>query len=327
MQSPFQVFELPIRAYTVEEHCQALVDMRRLPFWWHLGTHSIYGNYSVPFKDGNGVWWYQVKPGLCWPVEFYQPIPMNGSHPNIWKSYLGYQHITPNEEDADSHLVVNSIIDLKNYKLELLDKRRRTKVRTGLKNCSVEMLKQYDQNTVNDCLDAWNDLVRRTGWRTICSNKQFSETWRMLLEIPGISILVARDRETKRAWGFQILKVIGDTIYGDTIAVHSDGLHAQANDVLYYAWLSTGARIPEVTKANAALKSNVKSLEAFKIGIGFKHVVFPAVTRLRAPASIILRTFLPKKYKRMIGQFEESTEVSKYSAECSESNVEGNFKS
>ena len=58
---------LRLSVCAVEEHCEALGRLGSLSFWWYQGRSRIFGNYSLPFWDTDGRWWYQVKPGLCWP--------------------------------------------------------------------------------------------------------------------------------------------------------------------------------------------------------------------------------------------------------------------
>jgi hypothetical protein len=236
-------------------------------------------------------------------VDFYRPIAPEGSGPPLARSYLGYQHIVANEWQSNSRLVINTILNLQEHGPKSLESERRRKVRIGLKSCSLEVLLRYEEATVDGCLEVWTDLVRRTGWRSVPSLQDFHNTWRMLLDLPGSSVLVVRDRAGGRVWGFRILKIIGDTAYGDTIAGHKDGFRANVNDVMYYACLVAAGRISGVTKASTSIKSDLTSLEAFKTAIGFAPVPFPAVTRLRPMVGPALRLLKPASYRRMIGQF------------------------
>jgi hypothetical protein len=305
MPAPFtlEVPELPLKWCSVEDHCRALIAIRKLPFWWYQGVSRVFGNYSLPFQDCGGCWWYEAKPGLTWPVDFYRPIPAGHICPGIRHSYLGYQHLVPDEQQANSRLVINTVQDLRQYGPSAIESKRRTKIRSGLRKCLLEVLTSFDKPTVDGCRAAWDDLTSRTGWKGSVPSNWFDETWRMLLDMPGVSILVARDRESGRVGGFHLIKILGDTAYGDAVASHSELFHCRVNDAMIYGFLVSAGRIAGVTKANYAIKSYVQSLEEFKTSMGFDAHPFPALTRLRPLVGPALRLMRPSSYWRMIGQF------------------------
>ncbi len=295
--------ELRLKACSVEEHCRALVAIRKLPFWWYQGVSRVFGNYSLPFQDCSGVWWYQVKPGLCWPVDFLRPIPASLPAPPMGNSYLGFQHVVGDEDEANSRLVINVVEDVSGYGPGAIDSKRRNAVRKGLKNCKLSVVAELDSETVNGCRMAWDELTGRTGWKKAADPAMFEQTWRAMLDCPGVSIILGRDAESGKVAGFLTVKIIGDTAYVDTIASRSDMLKTNVNDALMFAFVCSAAKLPGVRTAHYAIKSNVQSLERFKTGIGFTPVPFPAVTRLRGLAGPVVRMLFPTKYRRMVGQF------------------------
>jgi hypothetical protein len=134
----------------------------------------------------------------------------------------------------------------------------------------------------------------------------FEQSWRTMLDCPGVSIILGRDAESGEVAGFLTVKIIGDTAYVDTIASRSEMLKTNVNDALMFAFVCSAAKLPGVRTAHYAIKSNVQSLERFKTSIGFSPVSFPAVTRLRGLAGPVVRTLFPEKYRRMVGQFAEA---------------------
>jgi len=296
---------LKLKHCSVEEHARGLLALKRLPFWWHQGVHPLFGNYSLPFRDESGNWWYQVKPGLSWPVDLLGAIARESARPPYMKTFLGYQHVVPDEAAADSRLVINAILDLAAYGAGQVSHNRRKMVRKGFKRCTLEVLKSFEEQAVRQCHRAWNDLTTRTGWRKPVEWALFEETWRMVFDCPGLSVIAGRDKESGEIAGFLITKIVGDTAHGDTIASRTDLLGTNVNDAVVYAFLKNAARLPGVRKANYAIKSYVTKLEQFKEGIGFKPHPFPARTCLRPGVGLALRLVFPKKYNRMIGRFEE----------------------
>jgi hypothetical protein len=300
---PIEVPELSLRSCSVEEHCESLIRLKRLSYWWYQGISKVLGNYSLPFKDRNGNWWYQVKPGLCWSVDAFKAFEPSQACPPFAKAYFGYQHLVPNGSQANSRLVLNTIFDLTDYGPVKLSSKRRNKIRNGLKNCMLERLISPDKKTFDECRATWDDLSARTGWKQVAKETIFDEEWRMLLDCPGVSIIVARHKMSGRIAGFMITKIIGDTAYSDTVAARTDMLHTRVNDALRYSFLANAMKLPGVRKAHSAIKSSIKGLEDFKRDLGYEPYQFPANTHLRLGLRGVLRLVFPEKYNRMIGRF------------------------
>lgn len=303
--SEIEVPELALGHCSVEEHCKALEQVRALPFWWYQGTSRILGNFSLPFQDKNGNWWYQVKVGLCWPADCFRPIDPDLARPPYSKSFLGYQHVVEDQGDANSHLVINAILDLKIYDADSINAKRRNAIRKGFRSCTLEVLTRPSDDALRGCLRAWNELSARTGWKHACDQKTFFESWRLLADCPGASIIAGRDNESGEIAGFVVTKIIGDTAYVDTIASCTDMLRTNVNDAVMYAFLINAAKLPQVTKAHYAIKSTVTKLEKFKAGLGFEPHPFPAVTRFRPGVEAMLKLCFPAKHRRMIGLFSD----------------------
>ena len=303
--SQIDVPELMLDRCTVEEHCLGLRERCDLPFWWYQGTSRILGNFSLPFQDKNGNWWYQVKVGLCWPADCFRPIEPDLARPPYNKSFLGYQHVVENQGDVNSHLVINAILDLKGYNADSINAKRRNAIRKGVRSCTLEVLTKPSDDALRGCLRAWNELSARTGWKHACDEKTFFESWRMLVDCPGTSIIVGKDNESGEVAGFLVTKIIGDTAYVDTIASRTDMLRTNVNDAVMYAFLINAAKVPQVTKAHYAIKSTVSRLEKFKSGLGFDPHPFPIRTRLRFGVGAMLKLCFRSKYDRMMGRFDQ----------------------
>ena len=217
------------------------------------------------------------------------------------RSFFGYQHVVPNDEQANSHLVINAILDLSAYGVESIDAKRRNAIRRGFRSCQLTTENSPDDATLRGCLKAWNDLSTRTGWKHALDETSFFESWRLFADLPGRSIVVGRETESGKIAGFLVTKVIGDTAYVDTIASRSDLLKTNVNDALMYAFLINAARLDGVNKAHYAIKSNVATLERFKTGLGFEPHPFPSRTALKCGVGLSLKLLFPSKYKRMTG--------------------------
>ena len=298
---PIVAPELPLSFCSVQEHCKFLLETRRLSFWWYRFPSKVFGNYSLPFLDRFDNWWYQAKPGFCWPVETYKLIEPNRVSIPLTKSFLGYQHLVGDKSKATSQLVINTNFNLKSYGYQILKKERRKNIRKGLKNCELTMVTKLTEEILDDSHAAWTNLTNRTGWLHPVSKQFMAETWRMILDCPGSSIIIARQRSSGRIAGFFITKIIGDTACGDTIAVRNDMLHTRANDALRYTFLVNAARISGVTNACCSVRSNDENLESFKTSLGYKPVSFPARLVLRWGMGFALSLLYRDHYNRIVG--------------------------
>lgn len=299
-----EVPELALDACSVSEHCLALWEAGALPFWWYIGRHRLLGNFSLPFQDRHGNWWYQVKPGLCWAADCFAALEPAAARPPLRCSFLGLQHVVPDESQANSHLVINAIVDLQAYDERAVDAKRRNAVRKGLRSCVIERLARLEEATLEQCRAAWSDLTQRSGWKHAVERQEFRRSWGALLACRGVSILVGRERESGQVAGFLVTKIIGDTAYVDTIASRTELLRSNVNDAIMFAFLVNARRLG-VRKAHYAIRSYVETLEKFKQGLGFVPVPFPARTRLSLPVRLLLPRLAPAKYRRMMGIFDE----------------------
>ncbi|HLB25889.1 MAG TPA: hypothetical protein VJM83_06135, partial [Nitrospirota bacterium] len=171
--------ELELGCSTVEDHCTALRKCGRTFFWWYMGTGKFSWNYTVPFRDGAGGWWYQVKPGLCWPVDFLGKIDRAGGMP-LTKKFLGYQHLAAEPGRANSRLVINVIEDLRGFDAGMIDSKRRN-IRAGARACVLEVLTRPDAGTLAECSALWNGFSARTGWKSPVPVKYFAESWSRMM--------------------------------------------------------------------------------------------------------------------------------------------------
>lgn len=292
---------LNLRHSSTSDYCHSLLQARTLPFWWYQDTSRGGKNFSLPFQDAQGAWWYQVRPGYAWPVDAIDPLSTPRSLPYS-KSYLAYQHVVASGEASNSTLVINTVVDLPAYSPESIDDKRRNAIRKGVRSCDVVQVERIEDAWLPGVAKAWNDLVDRTGWKHHRDGGMIRESWSKLLEIPAATMLLAIDRASGQVAGFLITKIYGQTAYVDTIASNSDLLKSNPNDVLMYTFIRNAQKCSGVTKVHYAIKSSVEHLEKFKTSLGFAHHPFPATLRARPGLLTALRILRPQLYRRLMGQ-------------------------
>ena len=287
---------------TIDEHCLFLRRVKNMPFWWYMDTQPIIGNYSLPFVDRQGHWWFQVKPGLCWPVDILLPIEIQKSDLKITQRYLGCQYVCDRTAICNSSFMINVISELGNYDTESIDSKRRNAIRKGAGHCELSIIKAVNKEVAQECTDIWNDLTRRARWKHERTKKYVEESWGRLLDVPGVSIMIAVEAATGRIAGFLITKVIGDTAFVDTIASSTDLLRTNPNDILLYTFIMNAKSLSGIKYVHYAMVSYDEKLEFFKKSMGFQPVRFKTVTVLNPLVEFVLKKCYPKHYDRMIGR-------------------------
>ena len=320
---PIVVDTIPLCHATVEEYCRALQQTSHCAFWWYLGRSKVFGDFSIPFQAGDGSWWYQVKPGFCWPADV---LAVRGTLPRLplRKAFLGYQCIAQ-ESIANARQTINIISDVSAYGICSIDAKRRNAIRKGLRCCRVEKIQVLTPEIVVQCTAVWNEFVQRSGWKAPVSREWVEKTWEEVLRLPGATILLGIDSKSGKIVGFLITKVLGSTAYVDTIASHSAGLNVNVNDLLIYSFIASAKEIETVKNVHYAIKSYDGKLESFKCSVGFRPESLPSRTHLRPGVGLLLRACRPKDYSRLMGDICSFTGMNRDHSGTSTIRVVGRF--
>jgi acetyltransferase-like isoleucine patch superfamily enzyme len=284
---------------TEDGYCRAAREVRHNEFWWYYNGLVPYPGFWKPFQDRRGRWWYHVKPGFAWPVDYFSPIR---DHDEVapGRLLLGWQCPVP-EEQADSQVWLNVIHDLSGYDISRVVSNKRRAVRKGFHHLAIEVVDPADVALSREACVVWNSHVERTGWNKPMDERRFVNSWRELSRWPGTTVMTARDPGRGRelcAW--LIARVIDDTVFIDTIASHTDRLTNRPNDTIIFACLASAAAMG-IHHAHYSLKSKLKTLEAFKESLGFVAHPFASRLKLHWPIGPILRIARPGIYMRLHG--------------------------
>lgn len=290
---------LSLNTATAAEYCRAALSMQHNEFWWYLnGTAAIRG-YSAPFTDRGGRWWYQIKPGFAYPVDFFSPFD---TAPRIaWsKAPLGFQYPVAHRS-SNSFVFANVIGNLRNYGLSMLPGSKQRAVRRGMRCLAVGVVNPVDPIVAEEARQVWNKHVQRTGWNTPMQTQRFAAAWGELAQWPGTTVIAVREIGSVGALcSWLIVRTIAGTIYLDTLVSDSDYWSRRPNDTIIFTTLQAAARVG-ITQAHFSLKSALPGVERFKASLGFAGHPFPTHLSLRWPVGTVLRNAFPKYYRRLQG--------------------------
>lgn len=268
-------------------------------FWWYFNGLAPYRGYSRPFVDEHERWWYCVKPGFAWPVNFFRPLDYQPRAPGN-RMVLGWQ-FPVSDREADSRVWMNVIEDTREYDVARVQSDKRRAVRKGLKCLHVGVESPADPFVSHAAWEVWNSHVNRTGWNRVLPPEQFHASFRELSAWPGTSLLTARDPDLgNQLCSWVLARVIDEVVYIDTLASHTDRLANRPNDTIVFSALRIASQMG-IPRAHYALKSNVLSLERFKESLSFVSHAFPARLKLRWPVLPALSLLSPRTLKRLRG--------------------------
>lgn len=288
-----------LRRTSETEYCLGALQMRHNQFWWYYnGLVPSFAPWR-PFQDRTGRWWYHVKPGFAWPVDYFR-IVAEPDHGLERRWLLGWQYPVP-PESSDSRVWLNVIHDLKGYGISRVASNKRRAVRKGFRNLRIEVVDPSDPSLGREACEVWNSHVERTGWNTRLDSDFFVQTWRELARWPGTTVMTARDPNAgDQLCAWLIARVIDETVYVDTIASHTDRLAHRPNDAIIFQCLVLAEGMG-VRHAHYSLKSKLESLETFKQSLGFTAHPFPSRLNLRRPIGPVLARIRPEIYMRLLG--------------------------
>lgn len=225
-----------------------------------------------------GVWWQEVKPFYYWPADLFQTFPSKQSRPSMLKALIGFEHIVYNKSEANSILSILSIENLQNYALEKLPKKKRNQIRRGLEKAKVERI--MDKNIIikQGHLINQSALSRQGRFPNIAKCYTSYTEWEKEIN-KNFSLI---DREI---WGAFIkdkliayIRTINieKNIFITNAMSHSDYLSFYPNDALIYTYLTNKKETaPDIKRVLFGLYCSKKSINKFKMQLGFQKVDFP----------------------------------------------------
>lgn len=296
---------LSLATATDDEYCNSILR-HKAEMWWFQTGLAPYRGYSTPFRDAAGRWWWRGQIQFGWPLDLFTPFSSAPRLP-FGKCGLGRQYPVPRER-ANSLAHFNVIHDLTDFGIERVAAKKRRAVRKGLRGLELTTLCD-DPAVREEVREVWNSHVTRTSWNKTFDESAFAEQWRALMDMPGTTIVGGRDRSTGALCAWVLGRIVGETVWVDTLASHSDRLDHRPNDTVIFALLVGASRLG-VKKANYFLRSAIEPLESFKQSLGFVSDGIPARLEVNPAAKVVLKLARKEKWRRIEGDINRDGEES-----------------
>jgi len=241
----------------------------------------------VHFHDG--VWWQQVSPGFCKPVDLLRQIVPGAARPTPAKRWLGYSHVVSDASQANHGWDVMCLEGegVSRFDLSRVSpKRKQQKIKQAIKTLDIKLMKE-----IKPLLSVMNDInvvvARRTGHGYPPSYyvSRRAEWERFMLRefsLPG-----------REWWGaffegrlvaYYYVHVIGRTLHINAAKSHTDFLHLGPNDALVFSLLEQHAKTGDCDRViYGDWSPDVPSLNEFKERYGFARRIIP-IFRSMTPA-------------------------------------------
>ena len=250
---------------------------------------------KVHFNDG--ICWLNVKPGYCRTAWRMQTITPGSARPSFRHSYLGFSHASDitNSSKSDYRILRRELPSGGSFSIDSLSANRRSKVRRGLKRCSITIATDLSPY-LNQMMDAAIDARVRTGTgKPVEYYRENSVAWQQEL----VELSEMKDN-------YFLLSIIDDCViaYFHCIVVeqsmsitaaksHSRFLSDYPNDALVFSALDYAFNHWD---CNAVLYGDYASqdekLNEFKLGYGFEVYSVPQFEHLTTGGRLVKKLFV-----------------------------------
>jgi hypothetical protein len=252
---------------------------------------QIAAGYDIHFHDG--VWWQKKAPFFYQPVHFFQKLVPGEAKPKLLKSFLGYSHLVNNNRYANKkyQAMILSATKLRQFSLECLPQKRRTKVRKGFRLLEVGRI-----NDLKDVIDDIKDICISMSKRThhgfspqyyVDNYKKWKSFMLKEFGLPNREWWGAFYKDQLVAYTYSFL--IEKTMYGSVLKSHTDYLNMCPNDALEFTLIEHCKNLKYCTEINVGDVS-IQSIDKFKESFGYERVYLPMYAKYH-PFVFIAKTF------------------------------------
>ena len=247
------------------------------------------------------VWWKEVRPFFFRPLfPFASFIPHSQKAP-LSSFLVGFQHLVPTKEYANSNMHFLIFDDLRNYSIESLTHDYRKNIKKGLKNFQVKTISGPGE-LIDDGFAVYQSFYMRTHyyWKTERTNKKEFVKWvETLFSFPKLLLLGVYSQEHLQAVSVSYF-VMNIIIYA-TYFSKTEALQGRSSELMLHAIRERAASCDGVNWIYMGSPGTKESLDYFKTSRGCKVISKPAYYRLNFVTHFLLKQFRKEDYKKLVG--------------------------
>lgn len=250
----------------------------------------------------DGIWWREIIPFFFRPLFPFVKILAGSAKPPSTSILVGYQHLVPNSEMANSYMNFLVFDDICNYSIQNLSHDYRKNIRKGLKRFEVRQVNDFEE-FVAQGHRVYTSFYERTrySWKKDRNNLKTFEQWsRSLFDFAKVLILGAYCRTGLSAIG--ICYLVEDIIMYATFFSNDESLKLRVSEVMLHTIREMASKSQSAKYIYMGLRQAKESLNAFKMSRGCKIVSEPAFFRMNPLLLSLGKRFRKEDYKKLIGK-------------------------
>ncbi len=235
--------------------------------------------------ENDGVWWETTRKGYCKPAVKYEIVRPRAAKPAFAKRIIGYNHRVEHMNQASGYWQPFLMKEegINSWSLDNLSSgNRRRRIRKGLRNCTVEVVKDIHQykEDISRILKStairnghgfppeYYDMEKKEWWEVIEKVALYTEFWCAFSEGKLIAYIC--------------LHVMGERVVVDGVKSDTDFLSNCPIDAILHGIMTSLKERGGIKEMWYGGKSSRKTLDDYKESYGFEVVKVPYTIRLGA---------------------------------------------
>lgn len=257
---------------------------------------------GIKVRAVDGHYWTQVRPGLYRPLLIWEALPNGPRQLPPLAAFGAHQYSVPSGVTSNSFLNWFIYDQVQSYTPADLTKNPRRQLRIGQANFEIRQM----CDAAAFAAEAWpvyQSFHHRTHYRTGSHRREHRafQRWASgLFQIPGLLILGGYHDGT--LGGISLSLQLRDTIYYASVFCDDQSLRLSLYDLFWHTLRESAAAKQDVTRLFMGMYVHNAGLDNFKLLRGAKLVRQPAWLEINPVARLILKSVLPEKYQRLVGE-------------------------
>lgn len=253
-----------------------------------------------------GVYWVEVR------SFFYRPLlPLPVHYPKSVRAPVSarlgaYQYPVKAEAEANSALNLLMFEQARTYSVDSLDKKRRRQVKLAAREFEVRPVTDVGEFK-RQAHPVYLSFYERTRYAVGAKRRDpayFSAWADAIFAIPNVLILGAY-REGVLG-GVSLSYLIDDTVFYATFFCDDEALKRYLSDLMLHSVRELAAASPNARQVFASMFKGIRGLDDFYLLRGAALVRQPARLEINPVTNLLLKKFLPKQYRQLLGQVDVS---------------------
>jgi hypothetical protein len=272
-------------------------------FGWPVMSIDEYAQQQMgmgsTLRKVNGLWWRQIRPFFYRPLFLFTRFVPGSCPPPPGAVLVGYHHLVPSDEFANSEMRLLVFDNLADYSLDQLPHAYRRNTRKGLKNFEIRRIWDL-KHFLTEGFRVYLSFHDRTGWEYKAERtdpNHFTRWARGIFKAPKTVVWGAYSDGRLRA--VTISFRVENVIISPTYFADSEALRLRISEAMLHFLRARAAEAPGAKYVFMGVAGSKYSLDDFKMSRGCKLLGLPAYAWLNPVVSFAAKHFRKRDYQRL----------------------------